>query len=328
MSMNRRTVLGLGGTALLSSLTACARTRDSTTAEWATATIILGFSQVGAEGGWRLANTQSIKEAADNANVDLVFSDGQGKQENQIAAIRSFIDQKVDVIAFSPIVETGWDEVLRSARDAKIPVVLTDRLIDPPDETLYRSSVGADFIAEGNQAGLYLLKEYENERDTINIVVLEGTADAAPTKQRAEGFLEIIKKQPKFRVLDSLSGDWTRTGGAKAMRTLVKRHDKIDVVFAQNDDMGLGAVDVLEKDGQEPGKDVQLITVDGTRAALTALAAGKLNFVVECSPVIGKLLMEVVTDIYLGGTVPKRVLSEKVGFDQEGARKALPNRLY
>ncbi len=326
--MHRRTVLGLGGTALLSSITACGDVQKTASAEWATATIILGFAQVGTESGWRLANTQSVKQAAENANVKLLFADGQGRQENQIAAIRSFIEQRVDVIAFSPIVETGWDEVLRSARDADIPVVLTDRLIDSADHTLYRSSVGADFIAEGNQAGLFLLKEYEDIQRPVNIVVLEGTADSAPTKQRAEGFLEIIRKQPKFRLLGSASGDWTRPGGAKAMRTLLSRHDRIDVVFAQNDDMGLGAIGVLEQDGRVPGKDVKLITVDATRAGLTALAAGKLNFVVECSPVIGELLMEVVVDIYLGGTVPKRVLSEKVGFDRQGARQALPGRVY
>ncbi len=326
--MNRRAVLGLGGTALLSSITACGNTEEKASADWATAAIRLGFSQVGAEGGWRAANTQSIKESAANSNVDLTFSDGQGKQENQIAAIRSFIDQKVDVIAFSPIVETGWSEVLGLARAAKIPVVLTDRLIDPPDDTLYRSSVGADFISEGNQAALYLLQEFQNVRRTVTVVVLEGVADAAPTKQRAQGFREILEKQPRFEVVDSLSGQWTRAGGATAMRTLVKRHDRIDAVFAQNDDMGLGAADVLERDGRQPGTDVKLVTVDGTRAALTALAAGRLNYVVECSPVIGPLLMDVVVNIYLGGTVPRRVLSKTVGFDREGARKALPKRVY
>ncbi|MET0419897.1 MAG: ABC transporter substrate-binding protein, partial [Actinoplanes sp.] len=328
LPMRRRTVLGLGGGVLLAGGAACGDVEGGRPDRSATATIVLGFSQVGSESGWRLANTKSIKDSAELSNVELHFDDGQGKQENQIKAIRSFIAEKVDVIAFSPVIESGWDQVLTEAKRAGIPVVLTDRLIDSPDTTLYRSSVGADFIAEGNQAGLFLLKEYEGDGRAINVVELAGTPNSAPTKQRTQGFLEVIGQQPKFRMLGSVSGQWTRVGGAKAMRTLLSRHERIDVVFAQNDDMGLGALGVLERAGLEPGKDVKLITVDATRAGLTALAAGKLNFVVECSPVIGKMLMKVVVDIYLGGTVRKRVLSEKVGFDQATAKIVLPDRVY
>src|SRR4051812_20333261 len=125
--------------------------------------ITMGFSQVGAESGWRTANTKSIQESAATAGIELKFSDAQGKQENQIKAIRSFIAQRVDVIAFSPVVESGWDTVLKEAKDANIPVILTDRSVDSADKTLYKTFIGSDFVLEGKKAGEWLVKEYEGK---------------------------------------------------------------------------------------------------------------------------------------------------------------------
>ena len=260
--MNRRAVLGLGGTALLSSLTACGSTGAKTSTDWATAAIVLGFSQVGAEGGWRLANTQSIKESAENSNVDLVFSDGQGKQENQIKAIRSFITQRVDVIAFSPVVESGWGTVLKEAKDAGIPVILTDRAIDDPDTSLYKTFIGSDFVLEGKKAGEWLVKEYEGKSETVNIVELQGSPGAAPANDRKAGFADVIKADPKFKVVASQTGQFTRTDGKAVMETFLKSQPKIDVLYAHNDDMGLGAIEAIEAAGKKPGVDIKIITVD------------------------------------------------------------------
>src|SRR5437016_13923570 len=120
--------------------------------------IVLGFSQIGAESEWRTANTKSIKESAAKEDINLKFSDAQQKQENQIKAIRSFIAQKVDVIAFSPVVETGWEPVLREAKAAKIPVILSDRAVDVTDDSLYVTFMGSDFVEEGRKAGRWLLE--------------------------------------------------------------------------------------------------------------------------------------------------------------------------
>src|SRR5436190_2462334 len=149
--------------------------------------ITLGFSQIGAESEWRTANTKSIKEAAEGAGINLKFSDAQQKQENQIKAIRSFIAQKVDVIAFSPVVETGWDAVLAEAKRANIPVILTDRAVDSKDTTLYKTFLGSDFVLEGKKAGEWLVKEYQGKTDPVNIVVLEGTTGSAPANDRKAG---------------------------------------------------------------------------------------------------------------------------------------------
>ena len=155
--------------------------------------ITMGFAQVGAESGWRTANTKSIQDAAKDAGIDLKFSDAQQKQENQIKAIRSFIAQKVDVIAFSPVVESGWDTVLKEAKDANIPVILTDRAVDSEDTTLYMTFIGSDFVEEGKQAGEWLVDEYEGKTGTVNIAELQGTTGSAPANDRKKGFAEVIR---------------------------------------------------------------------------------------------------------------------------------------
>src|SRR3982750_187878 len=138
-------------------LVACSGGEPKSTSADGAKPIVLGFSQIGAESEWRTANTASIQSAAPEAGITLRFSDAQQKQENQIKALRSFIAQRVDVIAFSPVVETGWETVLREAQAAKIPVILTDRSVEVSDESLYLTLIGSDFIEEGRKAGRWLL---------------------------------------------------------------------------------------------------------------------------------------------------------------------------
>ncbi|HVK27098.1 MAG TPA: ABC transporter substrate-binding protein, partial [Nocardioides sp.] len=253
--------------------------------------IVMGFAQVGAESGWRTANTDSIKASAESAGVELKFSDAQQKQENQIQAIRSYIQQKVDVIAFSPVVETGWDAVLQEAKAANIPVILTDRAVDSDDTSLYKTFLGSDFVEEGKKAGEWLV---ENAADSdvdgdgdVNVVQLEGTTGAAPAIDRAEGFADAIASDSKISISKSQTGDFTRDGGKQVMESFLNSEKGIDVVFAHNDDMGLGAIEAIEA-----GKDIKIITVDAVKDGMTALSEGKINFIVECNPLLGDQLMD------------------------------------
>jgi simple sugar transport system substrate-binding protein/ribose transport system substrate-binding protein len=290
--------------------------------------ITLGFSQVGAESGWRTANTKSIQESAAAAGIDLKFADAQQKQQNQITAIRSYITQKVDVIAFSPVVETGWDAVLQEAKTANIPVILTDRAVDSQDKTLYKSFIGSDFVVEGEKAGDWLVKEYEGKPDPVNIVELQGTTGSAPANDRKAGFAEKIKADPKFKVIASQTGEFTRAKGKEVMEAFLKANKDIDVLYAHNDDMGLGAIEAIEAAGKKPGTDIKIITVDAVKDGMTALSEGKINFIVECSPLLGPQLMDLVKKVKAGETVPERVLTEETTFTQEQAKTALPDRKY
>ena len=287
----------------------------------------MGFAQVGAESGWRTANTKSIQETAAAEGIDLKFTDAQGKQENQIQAIRSYIQQKVDVIAFSPVVETGFDAVLQEAKAAGIPVILTDRAVDVEDTSLYETFLGSDFVVEGERAGDWLVENAAdsdvNGDGTINVVQLEGTTGAAPAIDRAEGFAEKIAADDTIEVTASQTGDFTRDGGKQVMESFLQSDDSIDVVFAHNDDMGLGAIEAIEAAGLEPGKDVKIITIDAVKDGMTALAEGKINYIVECNPLLGPQLMDLAKKVLDGEEVPERVLTEESAFTPEQAAEVL-----
>ncbi|WP_256758315.1 ABC transporter substrate-binding protein [Cohnella sp. WQ 127256] len=290
--------------------------------------VVLGFAQVGAESGWRTANTNSIKESAGEAGFDLKFSDAQQKQENQIKAIRSYIQQKVDVIAFSPVVESGWDTVLKEAKDAGIPVILTDRSVDSKDTSYYKTFIGSDFVEEGRKAGQWVLDQYKDTQEVVNIVELQGTTGSAPANDRKAGFQEMIKSNDKLKVIASQTGDFTRAKGKEVMQAFLKAHKDIDVLYAHNDDMALGAIQAIEAAGLVPGKDIIIISVDAVKDGMTAASEGKINFIVECNPLLGPQLMQAVNDVLANKEIPQRIVTEESTFTSEQAKEALPTRKY
>ncbi|MFT3954503.1 MAG: ABC transporter substrate-binding protein [Piscinibacter sp.] len=298
--------------------------------QWARAQgkIVLGFSQIGAESEWRTANTESIKASAKDAGIELKFSDAQQKQENQIKAIRAFIAQKVDVIAFSPVVASGWGTVLREAKAAKIPVILSDRAVDEKDDSLWVSFMGSDFVEEGRKAGRWLLENYKGQGD-VNIVELQGTVGSAPAIDRKKGFEEIIKAKPNYKIIRSQTGDFTRAKGKEVMEAFLKAEGKkINVLYAHNDDMAIGAIQAIEEAGLKPAKDIVIISIDAVKGAFEAMMAGKLNVSVECSPLLGPQLMQAVKDLKAGKTLPRRIVTEEGIFPMEVAAKEFPKRKY
>ncbi|MDZ7887058.1 MAG: ABC transporter substrate-binding protein [Mycobacterium sp.] len=290
--------------------------------------LTMGFSQVGAESGWRTANTKSIQDAAKDAGVDLKFSDANGEQENQISAIRSFVQQGVDVIAFSPVVRTGWDAVLLEAQNAGIPVILTDRAVDTQEPGVYKTFLGADFVDEGRRAGEWVVQQYASAPGPVNIVQLEGTTGADPAIDRNSGFADAISANPNLRVIASQSGDFTRSGGKQVMEAFLKANPQIDMVFSQNDDMGLGAMEAIEAAGKTPGQDIKIVTIDATHDGMQALADGKFNYIVECNPLLGPQLMDLAEQVVAGEQVPERVVTPDEAFDQQQAAAVLPDRKY
>ena len=259
--------------------------------------------------------------------INLVFSDAQQKQENQIKALKSFIAQGVDVIAFSPVVETGWEPVLNEIKQAGIPVVLSDRAVDVSDPTLYASFIGSDFVEEGKKAGNWMADKTGGK---ATIVELEGTPGAAPALNRAKGFREAIASHPDMKIIKSQSGDFTRTKGKEVMEAFLRAPDakQITALFAHNDDMALGAIQAIEEAGLQPGKDIIIVSVDGVKDALEAIKAGKLNCSVECNPLIGDQLMDLAKKLANHEAVPKRIDSKEGLFDSSNAAAALPTRKY
>ncbi|HZW09614.1 MAG TPA: ABC transporter substrate-binding protein [Phycisphaerales bacterium] len=289
--------------------------------------IQVGFAQIGAEGDWRRANSASIQAAADKRGIDLIFVDAQGKQENQIKAIRNFIVQGVDVIAFSPVVETGWEPVLREVKDAGIPVVLTDRVVEVSDPDLYVTFIGADFVEEGRRAAAWLAEAAGGE---ARIAELQGTPGSAPAIDRKKGFEEGIAQHPGMQVIKSQAADFTRAKGREVMESFLKSPEgkEITALYAHNDDMAIGAIQAIEEAGLRPGVDIKIVSIDGVRAAFEAMVAGKLNCTVECNPLLGPQLFDAVEAIAAAREVPRRVVTEAVVFTQATAAEDIKTRQY
>jgi galactofuranose transport system substrate-binding protein len=289
--------------------------------------LVVGFSQIGAESAWRTANTQSIQDEAKKRGIDLKFADAQGKQENQIKAIRSFIAQQVDVISFSPVVETGWETVLKEAKEAGIPVVLSDRAVKVTDDTLFATFLGADFVEEGRRAGKWAV---EATGGNAMIAELQGTPGAAPAIDRKKGFEEVIASHPGMKIIKSQTGNFERAKGREVMEAFLKSPEgaQITMVYAHNDDMALGAIQAIEAAGKKPGVDIKIVSIDGVKDAFVAMTEGKLNCSVECNPLIGPQLFDLIEKVVAGQEVPRRVTVEEGVFPQETAKDALPNRKY
>ena len=289
--------------------------------------IVVGFSQIGAESGWRTANTDSIKSEAAKRGIELKFADAQQKQENQIKALRSFIAQGVDVIAFSPVVETGWQPVLTEIQKARIPVVLTDRSVKVTDDSLYVTFIGSDFVEEGRRAANWLAKASNGKAVIAELV---GTPGSAPANDRKKGFEEVLAKNPGMKIVKSQSGDFTRAKGKEVMEAFLKSPDakQLTALFAHNDDMALGAIQAMEEAGIKPGKDILIVSIDGVKGAFEAMAAGKLNCTVECNPLIGPQLFDAVEAIMAKKQLPKRTTVEEGVYEQSQAAAELPKRKY
>ena len=293
--------------------------------------VVVGFSQLGSESAWRIGNTASMEAAAREYGYGLMMENANQKQEKQISAIRSFIAYRVDVIVVSPIVEKGWENVLREAREAGIPVILMDRMVAIEDDSLYTAYIGADFMEEGRKAGEFLLRKADSlNRDHLNVAEISGTLGSTPMRERQQGFWRAIEGDGRFTVLESVSGDFLRSKGGECMRYLLDKYgaEGIDVIYSHNDAMTLGALDVLEAEGIAPGKDVVIISVDGEQAAVDALAEGKINCIVECTPNLGNDVMEMVGALTRGEAVPKTMHPQERVFTEFDDLSGLEPRGY
>lgn len=288
--------------------------------------LTVGFSQVGAESSWRTAETASIKAEAEKRGVTLKFSDAQQKQENQIKALRAFARQKVDAIILAPVVETGWENVLKEVKRAGIPVILVDRGIEVADDALYETLIASDFVAEGRMAGEWLAKKLAGKG---NIVELQGTAGAAPAIDRKKGFEEGIAAHSELTLLKSQSGDFTRAKGKEVMEAFLKADgDKIHAVYAHNDDMALGAIQAIQAAGKKPGEDIIVVSIDGVRGAFEAMVAGTLDCTVECSPLLGPYAFDAVEAVLAGETLPKNTVVQDQLFEKSQAAELIDSRQY
>jgi len=293
---------------------------------------VVGFSQIGSESEWRTACTISVQNAFnDDPSFTLIYSDAQQKQENQIKALRSFIARKVNCIVFTALVETGYGPVLQEAQKAKIPVIMIDRDVQAADRALRLTIMGSDFVKEGEKAGTWLadyLKKNNMDSGEVNIVELQGTTGSAPAIDRKTGFANIMKQHPNWKLTRSQTGNFTTSEGKAVMEAFLKADDGIQVLYAHNDGMALGAIQAIKEAGKAPGKDIIVVGVDAVKGAFEAIVAGEMNCTVECSPLLGPQAVQAVSDLRAGKKLPARIWTIESIFDATNAAAALPSRQY
>jgi len=295
---------------------------------------VVGFSQIGSESEWRTADTKSVQDAfAGDDSFVLIYSDAQQKQENQIKALRTFIARKVDCIVFTALVETGYGPVLTEAKKAGIPVIMIDRDVQEADRSLRLTIMGSDFIKEGEKAGNWLAKYLkDNGMDDgskpINIAELQGTVGSAPAIDRKKGFANILAQHPNWKITRSQTGNFTTSDGKAVMEAFLKADKTIQVLYAHNDGMALGAIQAIKEAGLKPGKDIIIIGVDAVKGAFEAIVAGEMNVTVECSPLLGPQAVQAVSDLRDGKKLPPKIFTIESIFDATNAKDALPTRQY
>ncbi|MFC0244053.1 galactofuranose ABC transporter, galactofuranose-binding protein YtfQ [Falsochrobactrum ovis] len=268
----------------------------------------IGFSQIGSESGWRAAETTLTRNQAEERGYDLRFSDAQQRQENQIAALRTFIAQDVDAILIAPVVETGWDSILKEAQEAEIPVVLLDRMVDS-DPSLYLTAVGSNLVHEGEVAGKWLV-DTVGDKD-CRVVELQGTTGSSPAIDRKKGFENAIKDHANIEIVRSQTGDFTRALGKEVMESFLQAENggkDICALYAHNDDMAVGAIQAIKEAGLKPGEDILIVSIDGVPDIFKAIAEGEANATVELTPNMAGPAFDALEAYWKDGTEPEKFI--------------------
>lgn len=289
--------------------------------------IRVGYAQIMEESNWRKASIESIQYAAKEFDIDLTVKYNEQSIEDQMTQVREFIAEDMDVIVISPVVTEGWEEILIEAKEAGIPVLLVDRTVAVKEE-LYNSFIGADFEEEGRRCARWMLQETE-DLEQVRIMELRGTEGSSPAQNRKVGFESVISEDDKYQIVHTECGNFTREGGKQAVGNYLRSNEwNIDVIYAHNDDMALGAVEVLKEYGIEPGTDVKIMSVDGTSDGLVALKKGEINCVVECNPLLGPQIMKAITDLMEEKELPLRIITDEIVFTKDTPEQLLKNRKY
>ena len=328
----KKVVAGMLTAVMAFSLTACgggdASTNDTAKEEGSSDVITVGFSQVGAESDWRTANSESMKSTFTKDNgYELIFDDAQQKQENQISAIRNFIQQDVDYIVLAPVTETGWDAVLGEAKQAGIPVIIVDRMVDVKDDSLYTAWVGSNFELEGKKAAAYLdaYMKAKNMKD-MKLVNIQGTIGASAQIGRTKGLEAACKENKNWTLLAKETGEFTQAKGQEVMQSFLKKYKKdINVVYCENDNEAFGAIDAIKAAGYEVGadKDMMVFSFDSTKEGLKKVQSGEITLNTECNPLHGPRVEAIIKQLENKETPEKKAYVDEEMFAHDDTVKSV-----
>jgi len=285
----------------------------------------VGFAQTESNNPWRLAQTASMQAEAERLGHEIVITDAAGDAAKQVSDVESMIAQEVDAIFLAPREEKPLAAAVKKARDAGIPVILLDRNVDQSLAKAgqdYVTFIGSNFIEEGQRAAEWLIKATGGN---AKIIELEGTTGSSPANDRKKGFHDAIQGQAGMQILASQTGDFARDKGRQVMESLLQAHPDVTAVYAHNDEMAIGAIAALEAAGKQPGKDVIVVSIDGSKDALQAIIDGKLGATVECNPRFGPKAFETLAKYANGEQIPEKIINPDKFFDSSNAATEITN---
>ncbi|WP_125767641.1 ABC transporter substrate-binding protein [Lapidilactobacillus wuchangensis] len=291
---------------------------------------VIGFSQSGTESSWRKAHTKSIKTELKKNDYEVLYRNAFMNQEQQLQDVRTFISYKVDLIIIAPLQEAGWDNVLRAAKKAHIPVIIVDRHIDTADQTLFLTHIGPSFKAEGNRAGLYATNYFaEKKLDSIDILELVGLPGTSPSKLRHDGFRETISRDSRMKITSTLVGNYTRNKAYDVVNKYLQTHKNksFNILYSHSDEMTLGALSALKENHIKPGRNIVVITIDGQENIIKKLANGEVNCVVECNPDVGWYVVNAINRHFSGHQLAHEIYISETTFSESNIDK-IPTRNY
>jgi galactofuranose transport system substrate-binding protein len=275
-----------------------------------------GFAQTENNNPWRIAQTESMRNAAEENGVEIVITDAQSNTPKQVSDIQDMIAQGVDVLFIPPREEQGLEPALQSAREAGVPVFLVDREANAEICEDYISFMGSNFVEQGERAAEWLV---EATKGKAKVAELQGTVGASVTADRGEGFKSVIDENSGMEIVASQSGNFNRAEGQNVTEQILGGNPDLDAVYAHNDEMAIGAIQALKDAGRKPGEDVTVVSVDGTRDALQAIIDGDLGATVETNPRFGPLAFDTAERFLSGEQIPTKITVQDRLFDKSNA---------
>jgi ribose transport system substrate-binding protein len=289
-------------------------------------TAIVGFSQSEKEANpFRITETQSIRDEAAKLGIPanhLLTTNAQSDLNKQISDIKSMLDQGAQLLIVAPLNSDGLQPAFDAAKAKKVPVVTIDRKVNSQTCTDYLTFIGSNFVQQGKRAADEMIRVTGG---TGKVAILLGSSGNNVTTDRTSGFTDELASAKGLSVVAQQTGDFDRSKGQSVMEQLIQSHPDITAVYAENDEMGIGAVNALKAAGKNPGKDVKVVSVDGTHNAVQLIVDGSYNAVIESNPRFGPLAFQTLRQFESGSSIPANVIISDGQYDETNAAQKVGN---
>ncbi|GAA3194062.1 ABC transporter substrate-binding protein [Actinocorallia longicatena] len=286
----------------------------------------IGFSQSEKEANpFRIAETQSIKDEAAKLGIssgNLLVTNAQSDLNKQISDIKSMLDQGAQALIVAPLNSDGLQPALDAAKAKKVPVITIDRKVTSQPCTDYLTFIGSNFVQQGERAADQMIRVTGGK---AKVAILLGASGNNVTTDRTKGFKDKIASSSGIEIVAEQTGEFDRSKGQAVMEQLLQSNPEINAVYAENDEMGIGAVNAIKAADKKAGTDIKIVSIDGTRNAVKLITTGGYNAVVESNPRFGPLAFQTLQQFLDGTAIPANVIISDDEYDETNAKDKVGN---